>query len=331
MLFGFTGTGKTTIARAIGSEYVKHVPNGTFVIISSSFYQSAYIGISQKNITTIFEVLSSLPSCLVFMDEAEDTFRKRKPGDSDHVRKDSVEWLRCLDNPKMRGITCVCCTNKPDEFDAAIMTRFPMKFFMKLPDEQTRYEILHQLVKDTVHNEVGLLSTLTDQDLKNLARNTSNSTPATLKNIIRYSAELDQTKCTKDHVWLTYDQSNETFFVVDNTFPGAILIKREQVEELGYDKITWVLDRQKLEQVRLANPYQTDMEEIEMLETFNKKYGTKFVEDFVLDVESKSKRPESSCGSPDRPLGVLLLVLTFGIMLCFTSFSYMSLFKDICL
>ena len=76
MLFGFTGTGKTTIARAIGSEYVKHVPNGTFVIISSSFYQSAYIGISQKNITTIFEVLSSLPSCLVFIDKAEDTFRK---------------------------------------------------------------------------------------------------------------------------------------------------------------------------------------------------------------------------------------------------------------
>ena len=146
---------------------------------------------------------------------------------------------------------------------------------MKLPDEQTRYEILHQLVKDTVHNEVGLLSTITDQDLKNLARNTSNSTPATLNNIIRYAAEIDQTKCTKDEVWLTYDQSNETFFVVDNRFPGAILIKREQVEELGYDKITWVLDRQKLEQARLANPYQTDMEEIEMLETFQQKVWDK--------------------------------------------------------
>ena len=204
-----------------------------------------------------------------------------------------------------------------------------MKFFLKLPNEQTRYEILHQLVKDTVHNEVGLLSTLTDQDLKNLARNTSNSTPATLNNIIRYAAEIDQTKCTKDEVWLTYDQSNDTFFVVDKTFPGAILTKREQVEELGYDKITWVLDRQKLEKARLANPYQTDMEEIEMLETFNKKYGTKFVEDFVLDVESKSKRPESSCCSPDRPLGVLLLVLTIGIILCFTTFFYKSLFKDI--
>ena len=61
MLFGFTGTGKSTIARAIGSEYVKHVPNGTFVIISSSFYQSAYIGISKKTLLLYLRCLAHFP------------------------------------------------------------------------------------------------------------------------------------------------------------------------------------------------------------------------------------------------------------------------------
>lgn len=91
-------------------------------------------------------------------------------------------WDGFLTNDSDR-IVVLGATNRPEEIDAAIIRRMPLRLFVPLPDEADRAKILKTILRDEKHisNEF---------DYSKVARSTSNFSGSDLKEMCR-SAVLE--------------------------------------------------------------------------------------------------------------------------------------------
>lgn len=124
LLYGKTGTGKTTLGR-----YIAYKLGLPFFYISFSNAIDSYMGSTAKNITKVFDFCSSVP-CILMLDEVDCISMKRASGGSKgpdgELERTTISLMQELDRLPAH-VTLLAATNRPDLVDDALMRRFSIR------------------------------------------------------------------------------------------------------------------------------------------------------------------------------------------------------------
>jgi len=141
LLFGPPGTGKTLLAAASAGSL-----DATFFNVKASSVTSKYFGESSKIITALYEVARELSPSIVFIDEIDALTTKRSDGVSEASRRMLSTLLTELDGFQDKGkdllVLTLSATNTPWDLDEAVLSRFPRRIYIPLPDKEATKEII---------------------------------------------------------------------------------------------------------------------------------------------------------------------------------------------
>src|SRR5690554_5765279 len=127
-LFGHTGCGKTTTAKAIAQALNKKI-----IILNLGTVVSSRLGETSKNITEVFKK-AIREKAVLFLDEFDSIGKLR-----DHDDKDSSEMKRLVNTviqliDEMPNETLlIAATNHPKVIDSALLRRFQLRLEFVLP------------------------------------------------------------------------------------------------------------------------------------------------------------------------------------------------------
>ncbi|KAF8986907.1 P-loop containing nucleoside triphosphate hydrolase protein, partial [Cyathus striatus] len=157
LLYGPPGSGKTMVCRAVASEC-----GARMLVTKPSDIMDKYIGESEKLVKAIFTLAYRLAPCLIFIDELDSFFGKRKDDDKKWIR-DLSEFLQSMDGLKSAkenkdaGVVLIGATNRPQDIDEAVIHRLPTRMILDAPDEKQRKRILElHLREDALDDDVKL-------------------------------------------------------------------------------------------------------------------------------------------------------------------------------
>ncbi|XP_045904466.1 spastin-like [Micropterus dolomieu] len=179
LLFGPPGNGKTMLAKAVAAE-----SNATFFNISAASLTSKYVGEGEKLVRALFSVARELQPSIIFIDEVDSLLCERREGEHDASRRLKTEFLIEFDGVQSGGddrVLVMGATNRPQELDEAVLRRFAKRVYVALPDEETRFKLLKNLLgkhgNPLTHRELRQLARMTEgysgSDLTSLAKDAS--------------------------------------------------------------------------------------------------------------------------------------------------------------
>lgn len=128
-LFGHTGCGKTTTAKAIAKAL-----NKSILSLNLGNIVSSRLGETAKNITEVFKK-ASREKTVLFLDEFDSIGRLR-----DHEDRDSSEMKRLVNtviqliDELPNETLLIAATNHPQIIDTALLRRFQLKLKFELPN-----------------------------------------------------------------------------------------------------------------------------------------------------------------------------------------------------
>lgn len=142
LLFGHTGCGKTTTARAIAKKLDKKI-----IILNLGSIVSSKLGETAKNISEVFKK-ATRESAVLFLDEFDYIGKAR-----DYDSKDSSEMKRLVNtviqliDQLPNDVLLIAATNHSSVIDTALLRRFQLKLKFETPSESdldSYYETLLQ-------------------------------------------------------------------------------------------------------------------------------------------------------------------------------------------
>lgn len=141
LLYGPPGTGKTLLAAAAAGSL-----NASFFDVKADKIVSKYFGESSKLISGLYTAARSHAPSIVFLDEFDALSQSRSDDTSDATRKLLSSLLTELDGlqdkKSDRLLLTLAATNTPWDLDTAVLSRFPRRIFIPLPDEAACREII---------------------------------------------------------------------------------------------------------------------------------------------------------------------------------------------
>ncbi len=181
LLFGYPGTGKTLLAKAVATE-----SEANFIAVRGPELLSKWVGDSEKGIREIFRKARASAPCIIFFDEIDAIAPARGGGGDDegggsHVTERMVNTLLAeMDGiQNLKGVVVIAATNRADILDPALLRpgRFDKVVFIPAPDEKTRLEILKVHVKN--------MPLTRDVRLEDIAKKTDGYSGADLEGLCR--------------------------------------------------------------------------------------------------------------------------------------------------
>jgi len=140
LLFGPPGTGKTLLASAAAGSL-----NATFFNVKASDVLSKYYGESSKLISALYAVARERAPSIVFIDEV-DALSPKRSNLHEATRRTLATLLAELDGFQSKGEECfvltLAATNTPWDLDEAMLSRFPLRIYVPLPDREAAVAIL---------------------------------------------------------------------------------------------------------------------------------------------------------------------------------------------
>ena len=190
LFVGPPGTGKTSVARALGRKLDLPV-----VEVKLSMITSQYLGETAKNVEKSFEVAKRLSPCILFIDEFDFVAKTRSSDEHAAIKRAVNTLLKSIDEVSLiqDEVLLIGATNHPDQLDAAAWRRFDEIVNFPKPDRQMRADIL----KIVTHE-----MDIADFDPEAMAERTEGLTGSDLRLVLR-EAVLDA--LTEERTTLTQD------------------------------------------------------------------------------------------------------------------------------
>ena len=151
MLYGAPGTGKTYAANVLAKFL-----GWKFFTIDASQYEQNSVG-SAKKITEIFNKAKDTAPSIVFIDEADSMFAKRR---SSTNNEGISQFLRSISDTAKDRVLVIAATNRIDDMDEAILRngRFSNKIEISYADTKGVLAVMEEYLKDKpVSNELSLI------------------------------------------------------------------------------------------------------------------------------------------------------------------------------
>lgn len=169
LLYGPPGTGKTLLAEsaAVDSKF-------EFIRIAMSSVGSKWSYETENNLQVMFDQARACQKgAIVFMDEIDSLGRRRQDQEQDYVRSQKNTLLQLVDKFPDNCIF-IAATNKLSELDPALVRRFDLCLYVRLPDDEARCALLDKFLKP---------HSLTQEELASIAKNTQMFSGAELQNM----------------------------------------------------------------------------------------------------------------------------------------------------
>ncbi len=155
LLFGPPGTGKTLLAAASAGSL-----DATFYDVKSESVLSKYFGESSKLISALYTSARKYAPSIVFIDEFDALSQSRDGETSEATRKVLSSLLSELDGLSDKKsdqlLLTLAATNTPWDLDTAVLSRFPRRIYVPLPDQKACKEIIRIQTKGMDISEVSL-------------------------------------------------------------------------------------------------------------------------------------------------------------------------------
>ncbi|KAG0534202.1 hypothetical protein BDA96_04G259400 [Sorghum bicolor] len=157
---GPPGTGKTSSARVIAKQ--AGVP---LLYVPLEVVMSKYYGESERLLGSVFSLANDLPEGgIIFLDEVDSFAIARDSEMHEATRRILSVILRQIDGFEQdRRVVVIAATNRKEDLDPALISRFDSIICFGLPDQQTRAEIAAQYAKHLTSSELVQFSLATEE------------------------------------------------------------------------------------------------------------------------------------------------------------------------
>ncbi|OYD44982.1 ATPase [Sphingobacterium cellulitidis] len=130
LLFGHSGCGKTTTAKAIANSL--HKP---LIILNLSNVINSRIGETSQNVKQVFD-RAARDKAVLFLDEFDQLGKARGDDDNDvgemrRLVNSIIQQIDYLPN----DVLLICATNHVDIIDSALIRRFQIRIHYEMPDQ----------------------------------------------------------------------------------------------------------------------------------------------------------------------------------------------------
>ncbi|KAD7117977.1 hypothetical protein R6Q59_005005 [Mikania micrantha] len=148
---GPPGTGKTSCARVIANQA------GTpLLYVPLEVIMSKYFGESERLLGKVFTLANEIPNgAIIFLDEVDSFATTRDSETHEATRRILSVILRQIDGFEQdKKVVVIAATNRKQDLDPALLSRFDSMITFGLPDQQTRQEIAAQYAKHLAKSEL---------------------------------------------------------------------------------------------------------------------------------------------------------------------------------
>ena len=186
LLFGPPGTGKTLLAAAAAGSL-----DASFFDVKTESILSKYFGESSKLITALYNSARNYSPSIVFIDEFDSLSPSRDGEASEASRKVLSTLLTELDGlgdkNSNRLLLTLAATNTPWDLDTAVLSRFPRRIYVPLPDAESTEAIirLHTKGLDITNVNLESISEKCVEDMFYSGRDLSNFSQQAVWNMVR--------------------------------------------------------------------------------------------------------------------------------------------------
>lgn len=255
MFSGPAGTGKSKLAAYLAKEL-----NLPLFHIAGSSLETGYVGGGSSTLESVYKEACSKNKAVIFLDEAQNLFMKRKGKHSKWEDDTANTFLSILDGVKTNtdaDIVWVVASNFDQhslEMDEAMLRRFQMKVNFRLPNKSERKSILQFYLNK---KEKECFDPSVDIDLDSLSELTANLAPAILETICEKASYLAIERKEKISTKIMFDAFERvTVGLTDRATSQSLdkLRRTISVHELGHFIIQYThalteigsFDKQKL-------------------------------------------------------------------------------------
>ncbi|XAR65693.1 Adenosinetriphosphatase [Bertholletia excelsa] len=157
---GPPGTGKTSCARVIASQ--AGVP---LLYVPLEVVMSKYYGESERLLGKVFSLANEIPNgAIIFLDEVDSFAISRDSEMHEATRRILSVILRQIDGfEQEKKVVVIAATNRKQDLDPALISRFDSMITFGLPDQQTRQEIGAQYAKHLTKLELAEFAKVTEE------------------------------------------------------------------------------------------------------------------------------------------------------------------------
>jgi len=163
LLFGPPGTGKTLLAAATAGSL-----SATFFNVKVGQILSKYFGESSKLVSALYGVGRRKAPSIIFLDEFDSIALSRSGEVAESSRRVLSTLLSELDGLQDKDsdsyILTMAATNTPWDIDKAVLSRFPKRIHIPLPDKEACREIIEiHTFKEGLEFDEGILGQVADE------------------------------------------------------------------------------------------------------------------------------------------------------------------------
>ncbi|KAL7068951.1 ATPase, AAA family protein [Cryptosporidium serpentis] len=184
LLFGPPGTGKTMLAKWIANEC-----KATFFDVSPGSIMSKFYGETENIIKALFLIAEFSSPSIIFIDEIDSIFSKRKEKDDDNNIRIKNQFLQMIDGVQSdmsKIVVVIGATNRPDMLDDAALRRLSKRVLIPLPCIQSRIGQIKYLLNSSTCNGCKL----DDDQLVTIGNFTDGWNGSDIKNLCVKAAEF---------------------------------------------------------------------------------------------------------------------------------------------